>query len=134
MLEQNIDKIDWNYLSLNPNAIHLLEKNFDKINWNYLSKNPNAISILEKHINNINWMMLSLNPNAISLLEQNIDKIDWFNLSTNPSIFTYDYSKIKERMMNGIYEELILKVLNPERLLKISKRFNIEFIDLVKMY
>ena len=33
-------KINWYYLSLNPNAIHLLKNNQDKINWNYLSKNP----------------------------------------------------------------------------------------------
>jgi hypothetical protein len=26
---------------LNPNAIQLLEKNLDKVNWRYLSKNPN---------------------------------------------------------------------------------------------
>lgn len=41
---------------------------------------------------------------------------------------------MKERMMNGIYEELIAKVLNPERLMRISKKHNIDFIDLVKMY
>ena len=27
----NIDKIDWEYLSRNPGAIHLLERNPDKI-------------------------------------------------------------------------------------------------------
>ena len=63
-----IYKIDWYYLSKNPNAIHLLEKNVDKINWNYLSANPNAIS----------------------LLEQNIDKIHWTTLSSNPNIFRHD--------------------------------------------
>ena len=31
-----INKIEWIYLSSNPNAIHLLEKNPDKINWNLL--------------------------------------------------------------------------------------------------
>jgi hypothetical protein len=39
-LEQNREKIDWNWLSKNPNAIHLLEQNPEKIDWHYLSKNP----------------------------------------------------------------------------------------------
>jgi len=43
----NINKLDWDILSINPNAIHLLEQNMDKINWSNLSKNPNALHILE---------------------------------------------------------------------------------------
>jgi hypothetical protein len=31
LLENNLDKIDWNGLSVNPNAIHILEKNLDKV-------------------------------------------------------------------------------------------------------
>jgi hypothetical protein len=37
-----VDKINWDWLSRNPNAILLLERNLDKINWNWLSRNPNA--------------------------------------------------------------------------------------------
>ena len=37
LLEKNLDKINWNYLSKNPNAIHLLEQNLDKIDWDNLS-------------------------------------------------------------------------------------------------
>ena len=48
-LEQNLDKIYWDHLSCNPNAICLLEQNPDKIDWFkvdwfVLSKNPKAIS------------------------------------------------------------------------------------------
>jgi len=32
-LEKYPDKINWYFLSGNPNAIHLLEKNLNKINW-----------------------------------------------------------------------------------------------------
>jgi hypothetical protein len=32
-LEQNLDKVDWGYLSMNPNAIHILEQNLDKVDW-----------------------------------------------------------------------------------------------------
>jgi len=47
ILEQNQDKINWNFLCLNENAIHILEKNIKKINWSQLLKNENAIYILE---------------------------------------------------------------------------------------
>ena len=43
LLEKNIDKIDWNILSENPNAIPILEKHFDKICWCNFLKNPNFI-------------------------------------------------------------------------------------------
>jgi len=36
-----------NNLSRNPNAIHFLEQNLDKVDWDYLSGNPNAINLLE---------------------------------------------------------------------------------------
>ncbi len=39
-----LDKVDWHYLSSNPNAISILEKNLNKVNWNYLSQNPNGDS------------------------------------------------------------------------------------------
>jgi len=43
-----IDKINWSFLSDNPNVISLLEQNFDKIDWHFLSQNSNAIHILEE--------------------------------------------------------------------------------------
>ena len=49
----NLNKIDWDCLSSNPNAIFLLEQNPDKINWIRLSSNPNAIDLLEKSYNKI---------------------------------------------------------------------------------
>ena len=41
IIQENIDKLNWKYLSKNPNAIHLLEENLDKIDWNELSLNTN---------------------------------------------------------------------------------------------
>ena len=64
----DINKINWDYLSENPNSINLLEKNIDKINWIHLSSNPNAIHLLEKNIDKIDWSWLSVNPNAIQIL------------------------------------------------------------------
>jgi hypothetical protein len=43
-----MDKIDWFNLSRNSNAIHLLEENKDKICWEYFSSNK---SIFEEVIN-----------------------------------------------------------------------------------
>ena len=35
-----LNKINWYWLSCNPNAINLLKENKDKINWSWLSVNP----------------------------------------------------------------------------------------------
>ena len=45
----NINKLNWDYLSSNTNAIELLKANQNKIDWKYLSANPNVIEILEKN-------------------------------------------------------------------------------------
>jgi hypothetical protein len=45
LLEKYPDRINWDNLSTNPNAIRILEQNSDKINWWHLSKNPNAIHL-----------------------------------------------------------------------------------------
>ena len=55
----NLDKISWECLSENINAISILENNLDKENWDYLSGNINAISILEKNMDKLNWNCLS---------------------------------------------------------------------------
>ena len=39
----DINKINWDNLSENTNAIELLKENQDKINWGNLYKNTNAI-------------------------------------------------------------------------------------------
>ena len=41
------EKLDWEMLSYNKNAIKLLEENQDKIDWDYLSYNKNAIKLLK---------------------------------------------------------------------------------------
>jgi hypothetical protein len=94
-LEENPQEIYWPWLSLNPNAIHLLEKNPDKIIWGHLSGNPNAMHILEENKNRIFWSVLS----------------------TNSSIFNkkLNYEFLTERM-NIIREELMMKCMHPRRL------------------
>ncbi len=43
------NRVNWNFLSRNPNAIHLLENNQDRIDWRALSGNPNAIDIISRY-------------------------------------------------------------------------------------
>ena len=81
----DIDKLNWEYLAFNPNAIDFLEENYDNIEWFELAENPNAIDLLKKNPTKINWYRLSLNPNAIKLLEKNPDEIVWDHLSGNPN-------------------------------------------------
>ena len=102
----NQDKIDWNFLSIHPNAIPLLEANQDKINWSYLSQNPGAIH----------------------LLQANQDKINWPRVSLNPSIFQCDYTFYRERM-DVHREELMKKVYHPKRLTRYLK-LGYDFDDL----
>ena len=52
------------------------KNNFDKIDWDALSRNPNAIHILENNLDKVNWERLSGNPNAIHIIENNLDKVD----------------------------------------------------------
>ena len=87
------------------------------IDWNALSENNNAIHLLEANPENINWNMLSLNKNAMKLLEKNQDKINWKFLSANPSIFELDYDKMRENNQE-MYEDLIKEVMKPSRVFK----------------
>jgi ribosomal protein L24E len=101
LLEANPDKIRWRFLSRNSNdrAMTLLEENLNKIHWYELSRNPNdrAMTLLEENPDKINWTELSRNTNdrAMTLLEENPDKIDWYGLSHNPN--DHDSSRRKPR-------------------------------------
>lgn len=109
ILEEHLDKVDWDNLSLNPGAINLLEKHLDKINWTNLSANPSAIRLLEKYPDKINWKMLSKNPSAYDMLQKNPKKIDWTEVWINPSIFIYDY---EEMTASRPYHEELLHIKN----------------------
>ena len=127
-----LEKLDWNYLSSNPNAIDLLKENPTKIFWTFLSANPapyaiellkenqkridwfylsgnsddKAIELLREYIENIEWDQLSRNPNpnAIKLLKENPSKINWEELSSNPNAIDLIKNKINEE--NDIGENL----------------------------
>jgi hypothetical protein len=89
-LKENPDKINWINLCNNPSShiIPILEKNMDKIDWYYLSGNSYVISFLKQHKDKINWDGLSYNYSAYQLLFENQNKINWINicLNENPKI------------------------------------------------
>jgi hypothetical protein len=77
----DINKLNWDFLSTNPNAIDLLEKNIDKINWSNISLNINAIYLLNQKKNKRkSWFNLDIFFKFF--IHQSIkNKIDWYNLS-----------------------------------------------------
>jgi len=92
------NKVDWWYVSLNPNAIELLRANPDKINWGALSMNPKAIELLTERVayentleqyeynklsNKVDWLFLCSNSGAVELLRANPNNINWWFLSNN---------------------------------------------------
>ena len=82
-----------------------VEDNIDKINWTSLSINPNAIQILKENQDKIHWGALSTNQNAITLLEQNQDKIDWIHYHIIWMRFIYS-NKIKIKYIGDGYQEI----------------------------
>ena len=97
----DINKLDWEYVAFNPNAIDFLEENYNNIKWFELAENPNAIDLLEKNPTKINWYRLSLNSNAIKLLEKNPNKIDWDHLSGNPNAIHLLKKRLKLEKLYG---------------------------------
>lgn len=149
-LENNIEVINWFYLSKNPNALHLLTKNPDKINWYMFSKNsaneaidllinnphkiyydalclntnPLAYNLLIQHPSKIDWNLLSLNSAnyAIELLINNPHKINWQYFSSNANPRAYDF--LKKNAYNIDYSFLNL---NPNAVNWLNE--NPDFID-----
>jgi hypothetical protein len=143
LLEKNIHKIVWSYLCIDKitvDVLSFLEKHLDKLCpecWSRLSGEPVAIPLLEKYPEHIRWDRLSLNPGAIPLLEAHPDKIDWNQLSVNPAalhlLFRMDHETM--RQSNELFkEELIAYVFEPERLMRFSAQYNVDFRTYLQMY
>jgi hypothetical protein len=65
-------------------SIALLNDNSDAIHLMYLSMNPEAIHLLEMYPERINWSNLLENTKGVHLLYDNLTKVDWHRASTNP--------------------------------------------------
>ena len=86
------DKLSWYLLSINPGAIHSLEKNLDKVDWEYLSMNehPDAVKFVteEKYLNMF-ALSENFNPEILPYLIDavNNEQVWWPGLSANPLLF-----------------------------------------------
>jgi len=122
IIEQNMNKIDWKYLSRNYNAIHILEKNLNRINANQLCKNKNGFNLLLclnhtfRNSNNYHKNIVfeyfdycEINNKPFNLVrqlseygytEKHMEFLQHNNyypcLSENPNIFEYDYKRMRE--------------------------------------
>lgn len=103
------EKLEWNTLSLNPNAIEMFEGNEEKLIWHRVVKLENAISFIKKNLNRLDdlaWLKLNTNSNAINILLSNKNKINISKLCKNKS---KDAIIILEEYINkfGQYDEKI---------------------------
>jgi len=122
IIEKNMNKVNWCWLSYNYNAIHILEKNIEKINVNNLRLNKNGFQLLLRinhNFNNNNLYNNNIIYKYFNYCEQNniqftlINQLSEYgytekhmeflkhnnnynNLSKNPNIFEYDYKRMRE--------------------------------------
>jgi len=135
IIEQHMDKIDWNELSENYNAIHILEKNLDKINMYNLRRNKNGFQLLlqlnhvfddgniyNKNIvfeyfdycekNNLPFTLIRL-LSKYGYTEKHMEFLQYNNnyvfLSRNPNIFEYDYKRMRETRQSLLWYDDIKK-------------------------
>jgi hypothetical protein len=139
-----ITQPQWEILSKNPNAIHILGKylnNLPHSHWEILSKNPGAIPLLEQNLDKVDWYKLCSNPNGIPLLEKHFNKhlneLDWYTLSKRPKAIHLMVKLNKKQMFlncKSFAEELTKYVFHPSRLSRITQCYNIdldEYFDLM---
>jgi hypothetical protein len=122
-----MDRIDFDALSENKNAMEILEEYIYKVNWSKLSANPNALPILLNNPDRIDYNMFSTNPKALDYLEKNVHKINWFQLFHNPNI--KNYMHLVENNLDKITQLDLWRVLckMPEAIGLIER--NLEHID-----
>jgi len=112
----DLDKLDWNNLSLNSSAIELLKNNLDKINWKNLATNENGYFIIKDNIYIFNDKNYKYNKEIreyfiknspfINLFEINYDNLD----DDSSNIFYNSYAKkhIDKIECKNIYQKLFL--------------------------
>ena len=134
----DINKLNWENLSLNPNATDLIEQNLDKIKFsNCYTEDVVSIKLLEKNLYKVNWKYLSKNPNAIQLLKDNINQICWHNIWLNENFMDIVGEIDYEAMRNAIKplaEEIAQYVFNPIRIQKLANTFELTFEEILEIY
>jgi hypothetical protein len=140
-----MDKINWQNLSANPKAIHLLEQNPNRIDWDELLINTGAFDLIKRifdpklryFLDMLNdyddsddeWYdnsddeynqslesIIDSNPVAYYFFKYNLT-VFWSTMSMNEAIFVVDYDYLKASMAK-LHEELIEYVYYPTRVSK----------------
>ena len=85
------DKLDWYYLSSNPNAVDYLLANPDKMDWKQFSTNPNSINYLLCNEKDIDYDELVFNPNCYEIYRNDIEKLKFgsYLLSGEPNAIEF---------------------------------------------
>lgn len=97
----NKEKLNWSFLAKNKYYIYLLLQIppeimwmlTDKINWQSLSSDPDAIELLEKNQNYINWNTICYNRSAKFIINKNKYKISDKKKIENEIIDPHDIFK-----------------------------------------
>ncbi len=136
--QHDIETINFDIMGRNRYAIPILENYVQYIiDWLFVSINPYAIDFIEKHLDKVNWRGLSMNHNAIHLLERYPERINWESVGFNKNalhIFApLNYQAMKEQMMQ-FHRELTEYVLNPLRIQRLSRSYEIDFHKLIENY
>ncbi|MFN8673692.1 MAG: hypothetical protein U0457_16630 [Candidatus Sericytochromatia bacterium] len=141
IIDENINNLDWNYISLNININYnryLLEKYIKYWNWNLLTTNRKIsgsflIDTIEKYQNEIDLNDLHLAPfsNYPNFIEKNQDKINFFS---NINIIFRSESLLKAKFIikwiDKNKESLNWKLLS----YYYANNFSLEFLILFQEY
>jgi len=100
--QMNDNKLNWDRLSSNINAIEICENNLNRINWGKICQNPNGLHIIKKiayknpNDKRIKWnlMLDNVNENIYEILsykfqfDNEFKELNWFSvaLSTNKGV------------------------------------------------
>jgi hypothetical protein len=92
-----LKKINFDSLSANENAVHILSRFTPKINWRRICDNKNAMHLLESYTKNftmnqhkLDWYFLSRNPNALDAFDGNFDRLHMREVCGNPNPKVFD--------------------------------------------
>ncbi len=92
VVEEEWDLLQWTQISGDPDCILYIEQHllntpecWQQVDWDALSGNSKAGHILANNLHKVNWFKASSNPGAIDILNDNIDKIIWSQLCKNPN-------------------------------------------------
>ena len=138
------EKPTWQNMSANPYFTELiLNKYPDKISWKHFSINPNPLAVhyLLNHPEKIDLYFAEANPHpsmvqyVLKQVEERGARVD-FSRNTCPLALhylapvIYDYVAL-HNSRESLHAELLEMVLSPDYLFHLTKKYNVEFKDIL---